>query len=137
MSHSLNTLSDPIPGNVATQSDTLAKRVQAWAGKHPLVPEEIDCAIAVMLKILDGKCKMNSEEKVVMRHLYHAVKHCPALRLESHLHQRIALAEESCDDAMREEIYELRVLAETMISRPVMKAFKRQIRQQGLFKVWL
>jgi len=33
---------------------------------------------------------------------------------------------------MKTFIYEKRVLAETMISRPVMKGFKAMIRQQGL-----
>jgi hypothetical protein len=30
-------------------------------------------------------------------------------------------------------IYEQRLLAETMLSRPVMKGFKAMIREQGLF----
>jgi len=36
---------------------------------------------------------------------------------------------------MREHIYEQRVPAETMISRPVMKGFKAMIRAEGLFDV--
>jgi hypothetical protein len=34
---------------------------------------------------------------------------------------------------MKDFIYEKRVLAETARSRPVMKAFKAMIREQGLF----
>ena len=34
---------------------------------------------------------------------------------------------------MKNAIYERRVLAETAISRPVMKAFKAMIRAEGLF----
>lgn len=45
----------------------------------------------------------------------------------------IAGARGPLDDALRERIYEQRVLAESMISRPVMKGFKAQIRAQGLF----
>ena len=33
---------------------------------------------------------------------------------------------------MREHIYETRVLAETAISRPVMKRFKARLREEGL-----
>ena len=107
--------------------------VVAWENYHALVPAHVDCATAVMLKILDGKCKMKTEEKQVMRHLYHAVKNKPGQLLKDDMHSMIARAEASIDDAIREEIYEKRVLAETMISRPVMKQFKALIRQQGLF----
>jgi hypothetical protein len=34
---------------------------------------------------------------------------------------------------LREQVYEQRVLAETMISRPVMKGFKALLRERGLF----
>ena len=40
---------------------------------------------------------------------------------------------ESCYPVLEALIVEKRVLAETMISRPVMKAFKSMIREQGLF----
>ena len=114
-------------------NDLLA--IQTWLTRNPLTPEQVDCATAVMLKILDGKCKMNAAEKPIMRALYHAVKQQPGRRLSDDLHRTIAAAEQSCNDEFRERIYEQRVLAETIISRPVMKAFKRQIRDQGLFTV--
>lgn len=110
------------------------EQVAAWVQAHPLQDQQVDCAVAVMLKILDGKCKMRGEEKVVMRHLYHAVKHRPMSLLDPGLHPMIARAETCSDEALREHIYEHRVLAETMISRPVMKAFKRTIRERGLFE---
>ena len=37
------------------------------------------------------------------------------------------------DDEIREFVYEKRVLAETMISRPVMKGFKTMLREHKLF----
>lgn len=110
------------------------EQVFEWVAGHPLQPQYIDCAIAVMLKILDGKCKMNAEEKQVMRHLYCAVKHHRSDRLDPNLHRLIESAERHADEALREQIYELRVLAETVISRPVMKGFKRWIREHGLFE---
>jgi hypothetical protein len=36
------------------------------------------------------------------------------------------------DEAMVERIYEQRLLAETMISRPVMKAYKAMLRSSGI-----
>lgn len=110
-------------------------QVKAWANEHPLEPAHVDCATAVMLKILDGKCKMNAIEKEVMAHLYQAVKHRPGLKIGEEMDQFIAEAVTQLDDELRDQIYEKRVLAETMISRPVMKAFKAMIRQKGLLNL--
>ncbi|MFV8818403.1 hypothetical protein [Haliea sp. E17] len=107
--------------------------VQQWLQQHPLAPVHVDCATAVMLKILDGKCKMGGEEKRVMAQLYHAVSGSPGEKLGADIRELIARAGTRADPEMREVIYERRVLAETVISRPVMKAFKRMIREQGLF----
>ena len=111
-----------------------ATHVQQWVKTHPLSPIHVDCAIAVMLKILDGKCKMDTDEKVVMALLYDEVKHLPSSILGKDIHALIATARNSHeDDDIREFVYEKRVLAETMISRPVMKGFKGMIREDGLF----
>ncbi|HYQ37790.1 MAG TPA: hypothetical protein VER09_02500, partial [Pseudomonas sp.] len=97
-----------------------------------LSPAHVDCATAVMLKILDGKCKMRPTEKRVMALLYEQVKDCPGARLGAAEHALIAAAGASLDEAMRLRVYEQRVLAETRISRPVMKGFKAMLREQGL-----
>jgi hypothetical protein len=110
-----------------------ARDVAEWVATHPLNPQHVDCAVAVMLKILDGKCKMRRGEMQVMALLYDVVKQQPGLRLDPSMHSLIATARAAADDALRNQIYELRVLAETTISRPVMKAFKAMIREQGLF----
>jgi len=107
--------------------------VVRWAAAHPLAPAHVDCATAVMLKILDGKCKMAEVEKAVMAQLYDAVKGREGLLLGAAAHALIAQARGKDDPQLRELIYERRVLAETMISRPVMKGFKALIREQGLF----
>jgi len=55
-------------------------------------------------------------------------------RLPADLHTLVRQALELRHDAaLRERIYEERVLAETRISRPVMKRFKARIRREGLF----
>lgn len=110
------------------------EHVALWTQDHPLSAAHVDCATAVMLKILDGKCKMSTDEKIVMTLLYDAVKQRPGLRLASDIHHLIAMARTRLDDAMREFIYEKRILAETTISRPVMKEFEALIRQTGLFE---
>lgn len=107
--------------------------VAHWAQTHPLEGIQVDCSVAVMLKILDGKCKMSATEKQVMELLYDQIRHLPVVRLDSDLHGLIATARVQLDEPLQTLIYEKRVLAETMISRPVMKAFKAMIRAQGLF----
>jgi hypothetical protein len=110
----------------------LEELVSRWAAAHPLEPAHVDCATAVMLKILDRKCKMSEDEKPLMAALYRAVKHRPGLRLAPEVHAFIAALPPLLDDAAREHVYGERVLAETMISRPVMKAFKGMLRTEGL-----
>ncbi|MFC3608037.1 hypothetical protein [Stutzerimonas tarimensis] len=106
--------------------------VADWVAAHPLAPAEVDCTVAVMLKILDGKCKMRPTEKRVMEWLYDSVRDCPGERLDADTHALIDEARRQPDESMRLCVYERRVLAETVISRPVMKAFKAMIRQKGL-----
>jgi hypothetical protein len=107
--------------------------VTRWVAAHPLTPAHVDCATAVMLKILDGKCKMAEVEKVVMELLYDALRGQEGLHLGAAAHALIAQARGKDAPELRELVYEKRVLAETMISRPVMKGFKALIREQGLF----
>ncbi|MBL8448872.1 MAG: hypothetical protein JNM32_02990 [Dechloromonas sp.] len=108
--------------------------VPAWVAAHPLTPSDVDCATAVMLKILDGKCKMGKAEKRVMAALYDALRGRPGQRFGDAEHALIATARRGADETLKMAIYERRVLAETAISRPVMKAFKAMIRVEGLFE---
>ena len=107
--------------------------VADWVQAHALSSSDVDCATTVMLKILDGKCKMSTVDKIVMEQLYDAVKNRPGQRFGEEFHRLIATARDASSEALKNHIYEKRVLAETAISRPVMKAFKAMIRQDGLF----
>ncbi len=104
-----------------------------WLTDYQPSPTDIDCITTVMLKILDGKCRMSEQGKTVMTELYDLVKQRQGLKLGEESHSLIAKARLSAmDDALRMQLYEQRLLAETMISRPVMKAFKARLRQEGL-----
>lgn len=116
-----------------TISNELRDHVFNWSETHPFSPAHLDCTTAVMLKILDGKCKMKPESKVVMELLYDAVKHQHGHILLDDIHALIDKARLCRSDEMRDIIYEHRLLAETMISRPVMKGFKAMIKEKGLF----
>lgn len=108
-----------------------------WLEQHPFSPLEIDCVTTVKLKILDGKCKMAADEKIIMSALYDALKTRSGTLLGLHVHELIQKAHCQLDEAMRLQVYEQRLLAETMLSRPVMKAFKARIRAEGLFALLL
>jgi len=111
--------------------DTIA----TWAQRNIVDPLEIDCVITLMLKILDGKCKMNEADKAAAIQLYDAVGQRPCLRLTaSDCHALIAEARQENDEALKMRIYEQRLLAETMLSRPVMKAFKARLRAAGILR---
>ena len=72
-----------------------------------------------------------------MELLYDEVKTQPGHLLDATIHHLIAQARAHLDDQMKNIIYEKRLLAETAISRPVMKGFKAMIRQEGLLIVTL
>jgi hypothetical protein len=110
----------------------LRAHVADWLAGRRLSAPEVDCANAVMLKILDGKCKMPADEKRVMRELYRQLERRCGRLLGPSVHELVEAAGERPDEAMRSRIYEQRVLAETAIARPVMKAFKAMIRSTGL-----
>lgn len=114
-------------------ASTINESLQDWLTHTPLSATEVDCATTVMLKILDGKCKMKPVEKQVMERLYDAVKHQPGVLFHADMHSFIAYARAHLSEDLKLRIYEKRVLAETELSRPVMKAFKARIRAAGLF----
>jgi hypothetical protein len=109
-----------------------SETVAAWAQDKTFEPLHVDCATSLMLKILDGKCKMNDNEKQVMAVIYDVVKHKPGKLLEPSVHQLIALARSEASEQLIEQVYEQRLYAEQMISRPVMKAYKAMMRQEGI-----
>lgn len=106
--------------------------VEQWAERQNWQDIHIDCVTTVMLKILDGKCKMFPEEKETIARIYDVIKDQPGKLLDQTLHELIHLARKGMDDEMVEKIYEQRLYAETMIGRPTMKAFKAMLRQQGI-----
>ncbi|GEM_PF-1982819 len=106
-----------------------------WVAGANFSRSEVDCITAVMLKILDGKCKMPSDEKTVMASLYDCITGLPGLHLDASYHQLIARAKAIGTEKLLTQVYETRVLAETQISRPVMKKFKARLRAEGILPV--
>ena len=105
---------------------------EAWARDWKAEPIHIDCTSTVMLKILDGKCKMNSEEKQVIAVIYDIIKDQPGKLLDNSVHHLIDEARKHPNEKILEEVYEQRLYAEQTISRPVMKAYKAMLRREGI-----
>ncbi len=113
-------------------SITIQPSPAKWAEAHLHDPIHIDCTTAVMLKILDGKCKMDPEEKETIAIMYDVIKHRAGKLLDASHHTLIESARDKLDDKTVMQVYEQRLYAETMITRPVMKAYKAMLRGEGL-----
>lgn len=103
-----------------------------WALQTRFTPVHVDCTTAVVLKILDNKCKMLPGEKQAVLAIYDVVKRLPAELFDTGVHEIISCAREQNDEGILESIHELRLKAEAEIPRPVMKAYKTILRN-GLF----
>jgi hypothetical protein len=100
-----------------------------WAAEAYLDPLQIDCVTTVMLKILDQTCKMPPEEQMAVMAIYREVKDRQSLLFDDSIHAAIhnAMHARLGDSAQR--IHQLRIQAEAMVPKPVMKHFKRYLRE--------
>jgi hypothetical protein len=96
-----------------------------WAKETAFEPVQLDCVAAIMLKVLDGKCKMTEADRTAITAVYDVVNGRPGERLGADVHGFIAAARRGMDDAMAVRIHGLRVEAEALIPKPVMKGFKQ------------
>lgn len=101
-----------------------------WAQTASLSPSDIDCTTAVVLKILDHKCKMTYEAQEAVLAIYDVVKNRGMERLGADVHQVIAEVENNPTEAVFNQLHELRVYAESVIPKPIMKAYKQLLREQ-------
>ncbi|HQS81106.1 MAG TPA: hypothetical protein PKV42_01480 [Thiobacillus sp.] len=95
-------------------------------------PEQADCTTAVVLKILDNKCKMLPGEKLAVMAIYDAVRHLASPLFECAVHDAIRAARQQPGTLTLEAVHPLRVHAEAAIPKPVMKRYKAFLRD-GLF----
>jgi hypothetical protein len=100
----------------------------AWARKAAFEPLHLDCVTAIMLKILDAKCKMGEADKQALAAVYDVVMDRPGQGLDGSVHDLVAAARRGMDAELAERIHDWRVRAEAAIPKPVMKAFKEWLR---------
>lgn len=102
-----------------------------WAREMTFDATQVDCTTAVVLKILDNKCKMHDGEKAAVLHVYDVVKARPGRLFDADTHRLIGAARQG-NGSIKDRIHELRLYAEANISKPVMKTYKAVLRE-GLF----
>ena len=103
-----------------------------WAAGQAFSAMEIDCTTAVILKILDGKCKMLPGEKAAVMKIYDVVNAGDGKLFGPADLQVISMARKKPEEGIIQRIHELRVYAESCIPRSVMKQYKARLRD-GLF----
>lgn len=104
-----------------------------WAQRTVFEPIHLDCVTAIMLKILDAKCKMGVPEKTALTAVYDVIKQRPGQGLGDEVHVLIAAARqdkstEVAKSVLSESIHVWRERAEAFIPKPVMKDFKQLLR---------
>lgn len=115
--------------------DTQAQKIHPatdWAQSMQFDATQVDCTIAVVLKILDNKCKMLPGEKAAVMCIYDVVKLQPGKLFDDETHTIVTQARIQPNNESKIKIHELRVYAEANIPKPVMKAYKAILRD-GLF----
>lgn len=103
-----------------------------WAMAQTFSSMDVDCTTTVVLKILDGKCKMLPGEKAAIYEIYDVLSKDQGTLFDQQVHQRILQARQQSDPGIEAYIHEQRVYAESQIPKPVMKAYKAMLRD-GLF----
>ncbi len=104
----------------------------AWARQQRFTPQQHDCTTAVVLKILDGKCKMLPGESAAVIAIYKVLDRQPGELFGSEVHRLIGLALQREKPQLAASIHQLRLMAESLIPKPVMKRYKSMLRD-GLF----
>lgn len=104
-----------------------------WAQRTVFEPIHLDCVTAIMLKILDAKCKMGAPEKAALTAVYDVIKQRSGQGLGEEVHALIAATRqdksaEMAKSVLAESIHVWRERAEAFIPKPVMKDFKQLLK---------
>lgn len=103
-----------------------------WAVEAGFNTEQVDCTTAVVLKILDNKCKMSPGEMAAVMAIYDALRGTPATLFDAAVHEAIRSMRLHPGTETQEAIHRYRIQAEAAIPKPVMKCYKAFL-HDGLF----
>lgn len=96
-----------------------------WASNTDFNLQQVDCLVAIMLKILDGKCKMDPATQLAVRSVYLNAHRQRSHLFDTAIHDFIASCFSAPDPLSFKHVHELRVFAESAIHKSVMKGFKQ------------
>jgi hypothetical protein len=102
-----------------------SKDITVWAMQQKFDAQHIDCMTAVMLKILDKKCQMDSEVQQRFIAIYRVMEKNESNIFDLDIHCFIDRVFEHPDLLSLRHLHELRLYAESIIEKSVMKEFKR------------
>jgi len=100
----------------------------AWAAGQAFSAIEIDCTTTVVLKILDGKCNMLPGEKAAIMEIYDVIIADDGELFGPDDLNAIHVARNRSTEEIMHRIHALRLYAEAMIPKPVMKQYKARLR---------
>jgi hypothetical protein len=101
--------------------------ISDWAASNNFNLQQVDCLIALMLKILDGKCKMDADTQTSVQLIYQQAHRHRSHLFDERIHGFIAnVCHEPAPLSLR-QVHELRRYAEDVIPRTVMKGFKQYL----------
>lgn len=98
-----------------------------WAAATDFETIELDCVTAIMLKILDAKCKMGEAEKAALAAVYDEVGGRPGEHLGGEARDLVARVRGG-EATLADQVHAWRLRAEAAIPKAVMKAFKARLR---------
>jgi len=101
--------------------------ISDWAGSNDFNLQQVDCLIALMLKILDGKCKMDADTQAIVQLIYQQAHRNRSHLFDERIHGFIDRAFEQPDLLVLRHVHALRRYAEDVIPRTVMKGFKQYL----------
>jgi len=115
-----------------SKSKTELHPAAAWAMEATFESIHLDCITAIMLKVLDGKCKMGAAEKGAITAVYDITRSRPGQGFGDQVHTVIAsgraMQSTGIADDIAAAIHAWRVTAESAIPKDVMKNFKKLLR---------
>ena len=101
--------------------------IEQWAANTHFNLQQVDCLIAIMLKILDGKCKMDEVTQYSVQIIYSQAHQQRSHLFDPAIHTLIEQSLEDMDRLMAKRVHQLRLFAESAIPKPVMKGFKQHL----------
>ena len=89
--------------------------------------QQLDCLTAIMLKILDNKCKMDAEIQQLAIDIYRRADKQVSLLFDLAIHPFIEKVLAEPDIVSLKHVHEMRLFVESAIPKPIMKQFKRDL----------